>query len=67
MSNYIPNEQLVQQFKEEVCDRSKEIDESDSQDWFSLSLGWVIAKGVSPDDAHNFAIHVRYNLHYFTE
>jgi hypothetical protein len=24
MSDYIPNEQLVQQFKEEVCDRSKE-------------------------------------------
>jgi hypothetical protein len=39
MSDYIPNEQLVQQFKEEVCDRSKEIDESESQDWFSLSLG----------------------------
>jgi hypothetical protein len=55
------NEELVNQFKIEVVDRAGEIDGSDSQDWFSLTLGWAIAKGVEPADAHDFAIHIRYD------
>lgn len=61
------NEELALLFKEEVCDRSKEIDSSEEQDWFSLSLGWAIAKGLTPDAAWDFAIFVRYEKHYFCE
>lgn len=52
-------------FKKEVCDRSEEIDEDQEQDWFSLSLGWAIAKGIPPEEAHHFAVCVRYDFHYF--
>lgn len=48
-------------FKTEVDDKATEVDPSNSQDWFSITLGWAIAKGLSPEDAHEFAIHIRYN------
>ena len=47
-------------FKAEVSDREKEVDPDQEQDWFSLTLGWAIAKGMAPDEAHDFAIHIRY-------
>lgn len=56
---------LQQEFKNQVCDRSAEIDPDEGQDWYSLSLGWALAKGLSPDDAHSFAIEVRYTHHYW--
>lgn len=56
---------LLPLFKSEVCDRSKEIDELEAEDWFSLSIGWAIAKGLSPAQAHAFSLHVRYDLHYW--
>lgn len=48
-------------FKSEVTDKASEIDPSSEQDWFSLTLGWALAKGLSVDDAHDFALHIRYN------
>ena len=57
----IKQKELENQFKTEVHDRAKEIDESGEQDWYSMTLGWAIAKGITPDDAHDFARHIRYN------
>jgi hypothetical protein len=53
--------ELIPVFKAEVSDRSDEVDPSSSQDWFSLTLGWAIAKGLSPDDAHAFALHISHH------
>lgn len=53
-------EDLVSQFKTEVDDLGKEIDPSNEQDWFSLTLGWAIGKGLNIEDAHDFAIFIRY-------
>lgn len=55
------NEQLVTAFKIEVHDRSEEIDPENDEDWCSLTLGWAIGKGLSPDDALAFASHIRYH------
>ena len=57
--------ELVKLFKEQVCDRSLAVDPGGEQDWFSLSLGWALAKGLSPEDAHRFSIYVRYEKHYW--
>mgnify|MGYP003333640418 FL=1 len=51
---------LEQEFKREVDDRAKDVDPGNEQDWFSLTLGWAIAKGLEPEEAHKFAIHIRY-------
>jgi hypothetical protein len=56
---------LVPQFKAEICDRSADVDPDSEYDWYAISLGWAIAKGLTPDDAGEFSIHVRYDLHYF--
>jgi hypothetical protein len=47
-------------FKAEINDRAEEIDSSNEQDWFSLTLGWAIGKGLTPEDAHEFARYIRY-------
>lgn len=54
-------ENLILLFKNEVADRAAKIDPSSEQDWFSLTLGWAIAKGLTPDESHAFAIHIRYH------
>ena len=51
---------LEQMFKTEVDDRAEAIDESQSLDWYSLTLGWAIGKGLEPDEAHDFACYIRY-------
>ena len=50
----------TQQFKKEVSDKAKEIDPSNDEDWYSLTLGWAMAKGFSPDNAHTLTRHIRY-------
>lgn len=47
-------------FKEEVNDKAKKVDPDNEQDWYSLTLGWAIAKGMSPNMAHDFATYIRY-------
>lgn len=54
-------DELVVLFKTEVHDRGEEIDGSSEQDWYSLTLGWAVAKGLLPTEAHEFARHVRYH------
>ena len=53
-------EELIEPFKTECYNRAGEIDAENSQDWYSLTLGWAIAKGLSPADAQDFATHIRY-------
>ncbi len=52
--------ELVRLFKLEVDNRAESIDSAQEQDWFSLTLGWAIAKGLAPQDAHDFAIFIRH-------
>lgn len=49
------------EFKAEVSGRAKQVDPSNEQDWFSLTLGWAIAKGMTPKVAYNFALYIRYH------
>jgi hypothetical protein len=48
-------------FEVEVHNRASEVDPDNEQDWFSLTLGWAIGKGLKPEDAHEFALHIRYH------
>lgn len=54
----------LKKFKE-VCDKADEIDDVHEYDWFALSIGFFLAQGLSPDDAHLLAVIVRYDLQYF--
>lgn len=46
-------------------DEDKKIDAAESQDWFSLSLGYFLAKGLSVDEAHELSSYVRYDQKYW--
>ena len=47
-------------FVNAIHDRAIEIDPTNEQDWYSLTLGWAIGKGLTPDEAHDFARYIRY-------
>jgi len=55
------HEKLIQTFQNEVNEKASEIDPTQEQDWFSLTLGWAIAKGLNPTEAYDFALRIRYN------
>lgn len=48
-------------YKQEIDDRAEEIDPSNNEDWFSMTLGWAIAKGMSIDAAGSFAVYIRHH------
>jgi len=48
-------------FQREVSKHAKAIDPDNEHDWRSLTLGWALAKGFTPDAASEFASFVRYN------
>lgn len=48
------------EFQEEVLTRISRVDPYKSEDWYSLALGWAIAKGIPPEIAHEFSKEVRY-------
>jgi len=52
---------LIEQFKVECDDRADLIDPDCELCWKSLTVGWAIAKGLEPDDAHDFTLHIRYH------
>jgi len=54
-------ERLTALFKEEVSDKAKKIDPNNYEDWYSLTLGWAIAKVIDIKKAHKFARHIRNN------
>ena len=61
MAEFTLDHLLVQQFKQEVHDRAKEIDPDNQEDWHSLVLGWAIGKGLGPEEAHEFSLYIRYD------
>lgn len=60
-------EELLEAFKNEVCEKAKEVDPDSSQDWYSLSIGFFVAKGASPEVAHHLATTARYAYQYWTD
>ena len=44
----------------QINNRAEEIDPTSEQDWYSLTLGWAIGKGLTSDEAHDFARYIRY-------
>lgn len=46
-------------------DDDKKIDPSEEQDWYSLSLGYFLGKGLSLDEAHSLSLYVRYDEKYW--
>jgi hypothetical protein len=51
---------LAHVFQHEIAERAKEVDPENQHDWHSLTIGWAIAKGLRPNDALEFATHIRY-------
>lgn len=43
---------------------AKEIDPAESMDWLDLTIGYLLAKGASPDEAAEHAIFIRYHTDY---
>lgn len=61
--NNIANlDNLLQEYRDTVSSKAEEIDPSNEQDWYSMCLGWGLAKGLSVEQAHSFALHVSYDL-----
>lgn len=56
----------IRRFKEEICDRSDEIDPDELFDWYELSIGFFLACGLSMDLACEAACWVRYGVKYFS-
>ena len=52
-------DELEELFRKEIVERAEEIDKDHSEDWFSLSLGWAIAKGLTPDQAYEFTLYLK--------
>jgi hypothetical protein len=55
------NDETIALFKKEMHDRAAEIDPDNERDWLDLTIGWAISKGMEPEEAHFFAIHIRYD------
>lgn len=53
-------ERLTEEWCTEVFDRAEEVDECNTQDWYSILIGWGLAKQLSPDQAWEFASYIRY-------
>ncbi len=51
---------LTKMFKAEVHDRAAEIDPNNEHHWLTLTYGWALAKGLSPEQARKFASYIRY-------
>ena len=54
-------EELEREWRISVYDKGSEIDPSDERDWYSMAIGWLLAKGVQPDEAYKIAVDWRYN------
>lgn len=47
-------------FKTEVHDKAAYIDPNNDLDWYSLTVGFALAKGATPEEAIEIAVHIRY-------
>lgn len=52
---------LEAEWKLKVYDKANEIDPNDELCWYSLSVGFALQAGLSPEDANHFARYIRYN------
>jgi hypothetical protein len=57
----------LKQFKLEICDRAKEVDPKDHLDWYSLSIGYFMAKRIDIKQAIALATIARYTYKYWDE
>lgn len=48
-------------------DPELKIDPGEELDWFAMSLGFFLARGLSLDAAHAAALHARYEFHYWMD
>ena len=53
-------EKYIAMFKVEVDDLAKVIDPTNELDWYSLVIGWALAKGMGPENAERFSAYIRY-------
>jgi hypothetical protein len=51
-------DKYVKEFQTQVSDRAHEVDPNDEEDWFSLTLGWAIGRGLKLEEAHAFASYI---------
>ena len=51
-------------FKKDICDDPK-LSKDEEMDWFVLSLGYFIGKGLSYEESYKLSIHLRYHLQYW--
>jgi hypothetical protein len=56
------NKALRKQLIEEIVNHSEEIDPGEERDWEDMIFGWATAKGLSLQDADNFASQVSYEI-----
>jgi len=54
-------ESITIQFKSHVHNLAKQVDPQNDEDWQSLSIGFALGKGKSPEYAREFAMYLRYN------
>jgi hypothetical protein len=51
--------------KDRTTKGKSKLDKEEEQDWYSLSLGFFAAFGLSNAACHRLALHARYDLHYW--
>lgn len=52
-------------FRDEVCVRANDIDPDDSLDWYSVSIGFFLARGVEIGMARALALKARHEHMYW--
>lgn len=52
--------ELRARMKEQLTDRSIEIDPENEEDWNSLGLGWALAQGMTINEAREFVTRAHY-------
>lgn len=53
-------DERLSEFAEQVTQFSEDIDPDNERCWLSLTVGWAVAKGMTGEDANDFATWVRY-------
>jgi len=48
---------LRDQFESEILDKMKIVDPTYTENWFSLTYGWAIGKGLDLEKAYEFAMY----------
>lgn len=58
-------EEVKEAFRKEVCEKWQEVDLDSRLDWYDLSIGFFLAKGLNIKEAHELASEVRYKYEYW--